>query len=231
MIEILPAIIPEDFEDLKEKLAQVRGIAPIVQIDIVDGKFAPHPSWPYYKGDQEHFQKILREEEGLPFWEDFYFEADLMIERPEEHIEDFIFAGFSRLVVHLESTEKMGEIIEMAKHMDTEIGIAINIDTPNSELEEWIERINFVQFMGIEKIGSQGQPFDPRVIEKISTLRREHPDIIISVDGGVSLEIAPFLVGAGAERLISGSAIFESDDIEKTINDFRNIHPEGMYEE
>ena len=231
MIEILPAIIPEDFEDLKEKLAQVRGIAPIVQIDIVDGKFAPHPSWPYYKGAQEHFQKILREEEGLPFWEDFYFEADLMIERPEEHIEDFIFAGFSRLVVHLESTEKMGEIIEMAKHMDTEIGIAINIDTPNSELEEWIERINFVQFMGIEKIGSQGQPFDPRVIEKISTLRREHPDIIISVDGGVSLEIAPFLVGAGAERLISGSAIFESDDIEKTINDFRNIHPEGMYEE
>jgi len=231
MIEILPAIIPEDYEDLKEKLAAVHGIAPVVQIDIVDGKFAPERSWPYHKNDQEHFQKILREEEGLPFWEDFYFEADLMIERPEEHIEDFIFAGFSRLVVHLESTEKMGEIIEIAKSMDTEIGIAINIDTPNSELEEWIERINFVQFMGIREIGFQGQPFDPRVIEKISTLRIQHPDIIISVDGGVSLRTAPFLIGAGAVRLVSGSAIFESDDIGRAINDFKNIAPEGMYEE
>jgi len=231
MTEILPAIIPEDLEDLKEKLAQVRGMAPVVQIDVTDGKFVPATSWPYHKGDQEYFKKILHEEEGLPYWEDFYFEADLMIERPEEQIEDFIFAGFSRLVVHIESTEKLDEIIAKAKDMDTEIGVAINIDTPLDALDPWIDKIDFVQCMGIAEIGFQGQPFDLRVIEKISTLRSAHPDIIISVDGGVSLKTAPFLIGAGAERLVSGSAIFESGDIEKTICEFKNVHPEGVYEE
>jgi len=228
-LEVLPAIIPEDTEDLKNKLARVRGLVPAVQIDILDGKFAPERSWPFHADDKEYFKKVIKEEEGLPFWEDFYFEADLMITEPEKHIEDFIFAGFSRLVVHIESTNKMGEIIDKCRELDTEIGIAIDIETPNEVLDEYIDRIDFVQFMGIAEIGAQGEPFDARVVEKIAALKAEHPDILVSVDGGVSLETTPFLIGAGAERLVSGSAIFGSEDIAKTLSQFQTI--ESMAEE
>ncbi|MEK9167773.1 MAG: hypothetical protein AAB769_00355 [Patescibacteria group bacterium] len=234
MIEILPAIIPEDIEDLQKKLALVRGVAPVVQVDILDGRFAPGKrSWPFHTPDKEYFKKLLAQEEGLPFWEDFYFEADLMIVEPEKHIEDFIFAGFSRFIVHLGSTQNMGVIIEKAKELDAEIGIAIGIDTEVELLEKWIERIDVVQCMGIAEIGAQGEPFDPRVVEKIMQVRALSPDIIISVDGGVSLENASFLVGAGADRLVSGSALFESEDIGGMIARFQNLsaEPQDHYEE
>lgn len=223
MLEILPAIIPQNLEDLKIHLARVKGLVPVVQIDILDGNFTPNKSWPFYKEDEKDFKKIISQEVGLPFWDGFYFEADLMITKPEEHIEDFIFAGFSRLIVHIESTNKMGEIIDKTRELGAEIGIAINIETPNEILDEYIEKIDFVQFMGIAEIGSQGQPFDTRVVEKIEQLKSQYPDIMISVDGGVSLETEPFLIGAGAERLVSGSTIFESEDIEKTLEQFYTI--------
>lgn len=234
MVEILPAIIPKNIEDLKEKLALVRGLVPAVQVDILDGSFVPGKrSWPFHTPDKEYFKKLLVQEEGLPFWEDFYFEADLMIAEPENRIEDFIFAGFSRLIVHLESTKNMGAIIAKAKELDIEIGIAINIDTQMEHLEEWIERVDVVQCMGIAEIGAQGEPFDPRVVEKIREVRALSSDIIISIDGGVALENASFLVGAGADRLVSGSALFESEDIGQTIARFQNLsaEPEDHYEE
>ncbi len=232
MLEILPAIIPQNLEDLKIHLARVKGLVPVVQIDVLDGNFTTKKSWPFFEEDKKHFEKIIAQEEGLPFWDSFYFEADLMIIKPEEHIEDFIFAGFSRLIVHIESTNKMGEIIDKAHELDAEIGIAINIETPNEVLDEYIDKIDFVQFMGIAEIGSQGQPFDMRVVEKIVQLKSQYPDIIISVDGGVSIETESFLIGAGAERLVSGSTIFESEDIEKTIRQFHTIehHTQEKFE-
>jgi len=220
-MEIIPAIIPQSIDDLEEKLSLVRGVVPVVQVDITDGKFVPDRSWPYNESDKEEFEKIKKGEVGLPFRQDFYFEADLMIKNPEDQIEDFVFAGFSRLIVHLESTNKMNEIITKARELDVEIGIALNIGTLNEMLEEYIDKVDFVQFMGIKKIGFQGQEFDPEVVNKISSLRQKHPDIIISIDGGVSLKNAAHLLSAGAERLISGSAIFESGDTVDVIEKFR----------
>ncbi len=222
-MEIIPAIIPQSLEDLEEKLSLVRGISNVVQIDITDGKFVPDRSWPYNKHDEEHFEKIKTSEVGLPFWQDFCFEVDLMIDKPEDKIEDFIFAGFNRLVVHIESTNEMHEIISKARELDVEIGIAINIDTPNEALEEYVEKVDFVQFMGIRKIGFQGQDFDSEVIKKISALRQRHTDIIISIDGGVSTKNAAHLLSAGADRLVSGSAIFESGSIIDAIERFEDI--------
>jgi len=222
-MELLPAIIPDDIEDLKDKLALVRKLAPVVQIDILDGQFVPNRSWPFHTNDEDYFKKLIAEEEGMPFWEDFYFEADLMIAEPEKHVEDFIFAGFSRIIVHIESTKHMGEIIEKARALDTEIGIAIDIETPLEVLDEWLDKIDVVQCMGIAEIGKQGEPFDDRVVEKIARIRVANPDIIISVDGGVSLRTASFLLGAGAERLVSGSAIFEEGDPDGAIQKFHNL--------
>lgn len=223
MVEIIPAIIPKNIHDLKEKLEKVRKLARFVQIDIIDGKFAPRPSWPYGEGDNESFGEIISEKEGLPFWEDFDFEADLMVQNPEKSIDDFIKAGFNRLIVHIESTEEIEKIIAIARGNDVSICLAENIETPNEMLEKWIDKIDGVQLMGISRIGFQGEPFDDRVIAKIKYLRERHPDLIISIDGGVSLQTAPELISAGANRLVAGSAIFGNEDVAGTIKNFKNL--------
>jgi len=232
MIEIIPAVMPTDTTDLQSKLAQVVGHAPVVQIDVMDGKFVEDVSWPYTE-DEEYFQGILNEDAGLPYWDQFDFEADLMIVRPEEVINDWITAGVRRIVVHQESTDNLEKILtdfrerfpksEQSDVFDCEIGIAQNVDTPIESVFPFLDRVDFVQFMGIEIIGEQGNPFDERVLDKIRALREHSSKTIISVDGGVSLETAPEIIAAGANRLVIGSAIFKSEDIGATIKEFKHL--------
>jgi ribulose-phosphate 3-epimerase len=216
MIEIIPAIMPNSFKDLNEKYSLIKEYADIVQIDVMDGNFVQSKNWPY-----------INENKGLPFVAtkgspllpliDFNFEVDLMVMNPEKVIESWIKAGAKRVIIHIESVEKIEEVF-LKIPSNIEVGIALNTTTPNEIIYPLIEKIDFVQFMGIEKIGYQGQSFDERVLAKIVDLRAKFPRVIISVDGGVNLETAPKLVEAGANRLVSGSAIFESEDVGAIIN-------------
>jgi len=239
MIEIIPAILPVDLDELRDKMAQISGLAPLIQIDVCDGKFVPHKTWPYVKGGMAEFDRIAEEDEGFPFWDSLDFEADLMVKKPEEVVKDWIKAGAKRVVLHIESSKNILALVEKLREeygtakdeaFGLEIGIALNIETPNEEVykildlvdEDGNSIVDFVQFMGIDHVGFQGQEFNDQVLEKISDLRGEYPNIPISVDGGVSFDNASDLISAGATRLISGSAIFESDDIAKAINDLAN---------
>jgi ribulose-phosphate 3-epimerase len=229
---IIPAILAKDYTDLEEHLSCVRSLASWVQIDVCDGKFVPTESWPYWKGQyDDFFQKILNEEEGLPYWKDFDFEIDLMVENPQGVLQDWIVAGASRVIVHIESfrseapLSSFGSLAPDAPDA-VEIGFAINIETPIESLAPFVEKIpNFscIQCMGIKNVGYQGEAFDPRVLEKISALRKIYPESIISVDGGVSFETAPLLLQAGANRLISGSQIFGSKNIVQSIEYFKSL--------
>jgi ribulose-phosphate 3-epimerase len=237
-IEVLPAIIPESYEDLTCKMSQVKGIVKLVQVDVCDGRFVPSKSWPYVGDYEGHFEKITTEEEGFPFWENMDFEADMMVKNPEEVAEKWIEAGAKALVLHIESTPKMLDLVKDLRKtygysgdsiVPLEIGIAIGIDTPNKVLDVFLEKnsegralADFVQFMGIKKIGYQGQPFDDTVLEKIADLRKKYPTVTISVDGGVNFDTYKDLVEAGANKLISGSALYESDNIKEAWNEMKN---------
>lgn len=245
MIEIIPAIMPKSFGDLREKMSLVSGLVPLAQIDVMDGVFVPNKSWPYIKKPDPDFQKILKEEDAFPYWEELDFEADLMVSNPEAVVPDWITAGAKRLIIHIESLDSAKDgksdgfraVFERIKSrlpdedsfLYTEIGVAINPDTSNEKLEpildcrSGVSCVDFVQFMGITKIGFQGQTFDERVYDKISRLRTIRPDVTISVDGGVNLETAPKLVAAGANRLAVGSTLFESEDLTATIEKFFEI--------
>src|SRR6185436_12708878 len=94
--------LPKTFAELEEKLVFLKGSAPLVQIDITDGRFAGIASWPLCKRDL-NFESILREERGLPEWEDFEFEFDLMMSDPFSLIPDLIRAGAAKIVIHAES--------------------------------------------------------------------------------------------------------------------------------
>lgn len=215
MIEIIPAIIPKNLDDMSEKLALVQGAVSTVQIDITDGVFAGRPSWPF--GAEEELQRMIRESEGLPFWEDFMFESDLMIARAAERAEDFFRAGFSRAVFHLGSTDDMRKALSIARDYDIETGIALLPSESPDLLEEYEGSFQFVQCMGIARIGFQGESFDAHAVDNIRRVRERFPDIIISVDGGVSEHAVPILAGAGVDRLVVGSAIFHTDDPKEAV--------------
>lgn len=231
MIKVLPAIIPQSIVHLKDSMAKVLPFSSLVQVDATDGKFVSSTSWPYKGIADISFSKILNEEEGFPFWEEMDFEADLMVLEPEKKVWDWIKAGAKAVVLHIESTNNMSELLADLKEKSvpkgsplyTEIGLALNTNTPNEAVYPFIEQIDFVQFMGIEKIGYQKQPFDEKVLGKISDLREKYPDIVIAVDGGVNLETAPLLVKAGATKLVSGSAILESEDVGHVIGLLENL--------
>lgn len=227
MIELVPAIMPENLEDLEEKLGRVFRYVPLVQLDIMDGVFVKGKTWPYV-GDKGDYQNMLNEEEGLPFWDKVDFEIDLMISKPEEKILDWIIIGASRVIVHIESTKKMEDVIRQINDRfsgkkDIELGIALNIDTPTETILPYLEDIDFVQFMGIAEIGRQGEDFDERVLDKVRDFHNAHPEVIISVDGGVNLDTALQIIQAGAKKLVSGSAILESVNIPETIQSFKKL--------
>jgi ribulose-phosphate 3-epimerase len=233
MIEITPAVMPESLDDLREKLSQIDGLVPFVQVDLMDGIFVPSIDWPYTPGGREELSRTIDEEEGLPFWNTLNYEIDLMVSTPKEAAEEWIRAGARRIILHLESADDIKGIVQRlsaelrgptaSQVAPIELGIALNIDTPNEALEPFLDSVDFVQFMGIEKIGYQGQPFDERVLSKVVDLRALRPDAILAVDGGVNLDTAPLLIEAGVNRLAVGSALFESEDLEETLKAFQSL--------
>ncbi len=231
MAEIIPAILPKNYEDLKNKIALVRGVVPIVQIDICDGIFVPSKTWPFStEGINDYnFHRILNEEEGMPFWEDIDFELDLMVSDAVENFDIYSKLGAKRIVFHIEAVGDLKEFKNFLEGMDIyvremiQIGIALNIETSLEQIFPLINDVDFVQCMGIDKVGFQGQEFNEKVFEDIKILKEKFPDLEISVDGGIDFENAPALVSAGATRLIIGSAIFKTDDIIETIEEFRNL--------
>lgn len=220
-IEIIPAILPRNFSELQDKVGLVSGLVKTVQVDVCDGQFVPNATWPYRKQD-DNFDKIVSEEIGLPDWEKLNYEVDLMVNKAEEVVEQWVSAGVSRIILHAEMKGDMIGAIDKLSNI-VEIGFALNMDTNIGVIEKYKEKIQFVQCMGIDKIGFQGQAFDEKVIEKIRSIRSSYPSLPISVDGGVSLENAKALIEAGASRLVVGSAIFDSDNVFESIERFKRV--------
>jgi ribulose-phosphate 3-epimerase len=220
-MEIIPAILPKDFADLEDHVALVKGLVPLVQVDICDGQFTPSPSWPYRKKDS-NFDAIAKEARGLPFWEEVEYEFDLMVNNVQDAILDYVAAGASRIVLHAESKGDVAKAIDVLQGK-VEIGLALNIDTPLDAVEPFKEKIQYIQLMGIDNVGFQGQSFDEKVIAKIRLVKEKYPDLAIQIDGSVNEKTAPLLRDAGAGRLIIGSAIFESDNIIETIERFKKV--------
>jgi ribulose-phosphate 3-epimerase len=227
--EVIPAILVTDFQQLNEQLAQVAGVVSMVQIDMCDGKFVDSMSWPMSPYDRASTEAILNEEEGMPFWDSVDFEFDLMVRNAHEQFEFFTRLGAKRIVFHIEAEgdpvlfKEFLEGLDMYTRENIEIGIALNTTTSIEILAPFISSIDFVQCMGIEHIGHQGEEFDERVLDQISQLRATYPELIISVDGSVNEKTAPKLVEKGANRLVVGSALMHSYDIRHAMRELENL--------
>jgi len=231
MAEIVPAILEKDFGEIKNKLTFLRGKTKYVQLDVCDGVFVPSQTWPFATGGFEDadFLKIMDEEEGLPFWEDLDFELDLMVENAVENFDAYFKLGPKRMIFHLDAQKNLEEFenflegLDMYARDNVELGLAFK---PSDDLEivsKLSHKVDFLQCMGIDQNGFQGEKFNEKAIENIKYLKNNLPGIVISVDGGISLENAEKILEAGADRLIIGSSIWKSSDPIGTLESFQSL--------
>lgn len=224
MAKVIPAIIPKTFQLLRSEMEQVSELVDRVQVDIIDGEFAPEPSWPYADTKEVgRFDELVNQKRGFPFWKDLQFELDMMVERPENVIDDWVQVGPSALIIHADSTDEFSAIADRLHESGTDVGLALKPKNSNELAKQHHDKIEFLQLMGNDKIGYHGVELDPLVYDKLEDIRAAFPDLDIGVDIGVNFDTAPELVEAGATRLISGSTIFESDNPAKAIEKLRGV--------
>ena len=216
IVAIVPAVLVKSLKEITELLTPLQGVVNAVQVDIVDGEFARAQTWPYK--DHKTFEKILSGESTLPFWENFEYEFDLMVAQPVNAVPDFIRTGIQRIVLHAKSEDVLSAFQHLVDMRDdrgvfrVEVGVAIMPTDQPSILEQFDAQFDFVQVMGIDTVGKQGQKFNHHALYLVERLHRLYPQLQLQVDGGVSIENAQALVHAGASRLIVGSAIFGVKD-------------------
>jgi ribulose-phosphate 3-epimerase len=206
-ISIVPSLPAQSFSEIQDLADALVGAASGIQVDIVDGVFAPHVSWPFSELDSlgalQQLQKIAQ---------DFLIEMDCMVMHPEKYLDTFVSLGINRVIIHMGSTDKYTQIIEHAAKHSYRMGLAFTNDQDLAEVYAHVDHIDYVQVMGIKEVGKQGQPFDERTLQTVRTLREKYPELEIAVDGAVNALTIAKLYAAGVTRFAPGSAVAKADD-------------------
>lgn len=222
MIEIIPSLPAQSFQELTTKVGKVRGLVDTFQVDVADGLFVTSRSWPMNDADKVQFSRLVKGEERLPYADEFDFEVHFMAHDPEKLLVEWLPVGIKRALFHIEARHDFSKLCSLASS-SIELGAVLKIGTPVANLDEYIEHITVVQLMGIDEIGEQGRDFDARVIDMIEQVKERYPSVMIEVDGAVNAGTAPRLVQAGARRLAPGSFVLSADDPKTAIQTLQNI--------
>lgn len=225
--EIIPAIMPEPYEDIESMTALVKNYVSTVQLDIMDGRYVPEKTWPFLYGADRDLRDLLSEDISLPFWDEVNYELDLMIERPEEQLDTWLHIGASRVIFHYASVHSWDAIkaIDPVIREFIMIGCAVTVHDKVEDIFPLIDEgvVDYIQIMGIAHVGYQGEPFEPASLDIIEILHARYPELIISVDGGVSENSIEDLFEVGVTKFVSGSAIFNKGIVEENINHLSSL--------
>jgi ribulose-phosphate 3-epimerase len=219
-IEIAPSILASNFARLGDEIRMVEQAgAEVIHVDVMDGHFVPNISIGI------PVVESLRKATRLPL------DVHLMIERPEEYIEDFVRAGATRVLVHEEATVHLDRALAMIREHGAEAGAAINPATPVAMLSEVFDKVDTVLVMSVNP-GFGGQKFIRGALEKIRQLNqlrtRYNATFRIEVDGGVDLENIAELAQAGANTFVAGTSIFHTSDPAAAARQLRKLATEAL---
>ena len=205
-MQIIPAILADTEQEFRDKVAHVRALGLLVQIDVCDGEFVKRKTW----AQPEMMRTIMGE---LPF------EAHLMVSNPEHLVPVWLAAGATRVYYHAEATNVDGYMARSIVPDGAKLGIAINPDTPISRIVPALDLIHNVMIMGVTP-GWSGQGFQEIALEKIRAVRQAKASVFISVDGGIKPENARAALDAGADAIVAGSALTGQEDAEEALRAF-----------
>ena len=212
-IEVIPGIFEKDFSAIEKRVTLVSPFVDWIQIDIADNKLVPNNSLM----DPEPFHKLISET-------NVNYELHMMIEEPLRFVDDWISVGFRRVLLHVEGIQEVSSIpysVSRIKNKGVEVGIAVDKNTPVEVIFPCLDSVDCVLIMTIAA-GFSGQKFIPELLEKVSAVRKRKPDLPIEVDGGINDETAKLAIAAGANRLVSTSFIFNSENIGDAIEKLRS---------
>jgi len=200
-IVISASILSADFSNLGEQIRSAEaGGVDWIHVDVMDGAFVPNITMGPF------IVETCRRISKLPL------DVHLMINHPERHLEDFARAGASNLTVHIENTPHIYRMLESIKQLGCQASIAINPGTPAGHIESIIPLLDMVLVMTVNP-GYSGQEYIPGMVAKVrqvyALLQSHHSNARIEVDGGVSEETLPELYEAGANTVVSATAIFK----------------------
>jgi ribulose-phosphate 3-epimerase len=210
-IQISPSILSADFSQLSNEIKRLEdGGADMIHVDVMDGHFVPNLTIgpPVIKSLKKH-SSIL-------------FDVHLMISPVHKYIKAYADAGADIITIHPEATDDINSSISLIKELNKKVGVSLNPKTRVDVIIEYLNKIDLVLIMSVNP-GFGGQKFMPEVLSKIEELKQlrttKNLDFDIEIDGGINFENSKMAIRAGANILVSGTTIFESNngDIKKNI--------------
>jgi len=201
---IAPSLLSADFARLEQQVLTVMDAgARVMHVDVMDGHFVP----PITIGPLivESLREIVHERGGI-------LDCHLMVERPERHIEAFAKAGADVLTIHPEATPHIHYALKMIREAGVAAGISVNPGTPVEAVEPVAGIIDLCLVMSVNP-GWGGQKYIPSSTGRLARLRALiPPEVVLQVDGGISLDTIDEARDAGTDLFVAGSSVFGADD-------------------
>lgn len=213
MNRIAPSLLSADFSKLGAQVAILeQGNTDLLHVDVMDGHFVPNISF------GAPVMKSLLGKTNVPF------DVHLMIENADAYIPDFVTPNTKIITVHQEACVHLHRTVQLIHSYGVLAGVALNPATPPETLDYILPEIDLVLVMSVNP-GFGGQKFIPSALEKIRVLKdkaaRVNPNLLIEVDGGVTLENVEEVLRAGADTIVAGSAILGKEDIAEALCAFK----------
>ncbi len=214
-VRVAPSLLSADFSRLDREIRRVEDAgADLLHLDVMDGRFVPNLTFgPVVVAAVKRVARVP-------------LDVHLMIVEPIAYVDAFAKAGADGLTVHVEACADMAKTLAAIRARGLRAGISLRPGTPFTSIERFLAVVDLVLVMSVEP-GFGGQAYMPDQEEKLQRARalresRGH-SYEIEVDGGIGPATAPRAVQAGAEILVSGSALFQAADLEGVVRAFHAL--------